>query len=299
MRRVSSLVVLIALGALALPAAAPAAQAGGHEEDPIVVISGDVTVPRGETVGGVFVASGDVRVAGRVGGDVVLLSGDATVNGRVDGDLVTFGGQARLLPQAFVGGDVRYGDERPVVAGGAIVRGDVAKENGFDSLDLHPFFGVFLLWVGIGVSMATLGALLLLIAPGAADAVYRRSREQLGQALAIGVGVVIALPIAAAIAAITLVGLPLALLIILALLPLAAVAYCAAAWALGRRILKPPRKRIWSFLVGLAILRALALVPILGFLIGLAAVVFGLGLLAAAIGATRERERSPAQARSP
>lgn len=296
MRQLSSLLVLIALGALALPAAAPAARTSDHEDDAIVVISGDVTVPRGETVEGVFVASGDVRVAGRVDGDVVLFSGDALVSGRIEGDLVTFGGRARLLPSAYVTGDVSYGDERPLVAGDAIVRGDVTEADWPDGGDLVPFIGFFVIWLAVGVSAAILGVLLLLIAPRVADALAARSRERVGPVIAIGVAVAIALPVAAGIAAITLVGLPLALAIGLALLPLAALAYVASAYALGRAVLKPPRNRIWSFLAGLAILRAAALIPILGFVVGLAAAVFGLGLLGAAIGAAREQpqpDRSP------
>lgn len=287
MRPASSLVFLILLAALALPALAPA-QTSDHEDDAIVVISGDVTVPRGETVDGIVIVSGDLRLAGHVTGDVVLVSGDATVSGRIDGSLVTIGGEARLLPRAHVDGNVHYGDERPVIAGSAIVRGDVSKEDGLDSLDLLPFISVFLLWLAVGISMAILGALLLLVAPRAADAIEARSRERIGPLIAIGIAAVIALPVAAAIAAVTVVGLPLAFVIALALLPLWAVSYCASAWVLGRRIVKAPRNRILAFLAGLGILRALALVPILGFLVGIAAAIFGLGLIAAAIGATRE-----------
>ncbi len=288
MRRVSSLVVPFLLAALALPAAG-IAQTSAHEEDAIVVISGDVTVPRGETVAGIVVVSGNVRVAGHVDGDVVLVSGDALVSGRIDGSLVTIGGKARLLPSAFVGGNIHYADERPVVAGSAIVRGDVSREDGLDSIDLLPFISVFFLWLGIGISMAILGALLLLIAPRAADAVEARSRGRVGPLIAIGFAVAIALPVAGAIAAITLVGLPLAFLIFLALAPLWAVGYCASAWVLGRRIVKRPRNQILVFLAGLAILRAAALVPVLGFVVGVAAAIFGLGLIGAAIGAARDR----------
>lgn len=302
MRLISSLAILVALAVLAL--AAPAsAQTTDHEGDAIVVISGDVTIPRGETVAGVFVISGDVRLAGHVDGDVMLISGDALVSGRIDGSLVTVDGQARLLPRAFVAGNVHYADQRPVIAGDAIVRGDVSRENGFDSLDVFPLLWLVLLWFGIGISMAILGALLLLVAPRGAEAIYERSRERLGPLIAIGFAVVIALPIAGTIAAVTVVGLPLALVILLALLPLAAVAYCASAWALGRRMVGPPRNRIFAFLAGLAVLRAAAVVPVLGFLVGLAAVVFGLGLIGAAIGAARDRgedrERSPAWRQSP
>jgi hypothetical protein len=298
MRRVSSFVVLLALAVLALPAAASAAETSNSDEDAIVVISGDVSVPRGETVDDVYIASGDLRLAGHVTGDVVLAAGDATVSGRIDGDLVTFGGQARLLPRAYVGGDVSYGDERPIVAGAAIVRGDVNKEDwgdwdGWD--EFLPFVGAFALWLGVGISMAILGVLLLLIAPRAADALYARSRERVGPVIAIGIAIGICLPVAAAIALVTLVGIPLAFVIGLALLPLAALAYVTAAYALGRRIVGEPRSRLWAFLAGLGILRALALIPFLGFLVGLAAVVFGLGLLGAAIGAAREPEAEPAR----
>lgn len=288
MRRLAPLVVLIALGALATPAAAPAARTTDHEEDAIVVISGDVAIPRGETVEEIFVVSGDVRLAGNADGDVILLSGDALVSGRIEGDLVTFGGQARLLPNAFVSGDVSYADERPVVSGDAIVRGDVSEADWPDSGDLLPFIGAFVLWLAIGISAAILGVLLLLIAPRAADAIYERSRERIGPVIAIGIATFIVLPVVAVIAAGTLVGLPLAIAICFAMLPLAALAYVASAWALGRRIVGPPRYRIWSFLAGLAILWAVGLVPVLGFLVGLAAVVFGLGLIGAAIGAARE-----------
>jgi hypothetical protein len=287
MRRISSLVALVFLVALVLPAASPA-QTSDHEEDAIVVISGDVDVPRGETVDGVFVISGDVRIAGQVDGNVVLVSGDAVVDGRIDGDLITIGGQARLLSRAFVSGDVRYGDERPIVAGSAIVRGDVTKKNGLDSLNLFPFLGALIFLVGTFISTVILGLLLLLIAPRAADAIEARSHERIGPLIAIGIAIAIALPIAAVIATATIVGLPLAFVILLALLPLAAIAYCASAWVLGRRMVKAPHSRYLAFLAGAALLEAVSLIPVVGWLVGFAAAVFGLGLIGAAIGQARE-----------
>jgi hypothetical protein len=260
------------------------------------VISGDVTVPRGETVDGIVVANGDVRIAGRSDGDVVVFAGDALVSGRIDGDLVMASGQARLLPSAHVSGDVSYGDERPVVAGQAIVRGEVTGKDWQDSIDFLPFVFVFGFWLLMSGSAALLGALLLLIAPRAADALYERSRERIGPLIAIGIAVTICLPLAAVIAAVTIVGIALSVAIFLALLPLAAIAYVTAAWALGRRLVQAPRNRFLSFLAGLAILRLLALVPIAGGFVTLAAVVFGFGLIGAAIGAARDpRQPAPAQ----
>ena len=297
MRRFSSLVALIALVALVLPATAPAAGAQSDSGNTIVVINGDVTVPRGEVVDGVYVVSGDVRIAGRSTGDVVVLAGDAVISGRIEGDVFMASGQARLLPRAYVSGDVRYGDERPIVASRAIVGGDVSKKGWNDWSGLLPLLGI-VFWIAFGVSAAILGVLLLLIAPRAADAIYARSRERVGPLIAIGIAIAICLPVAVVIAAITVVGIPLAIGIFFALLPLGAVAYVAAAWALGRRIVKPPRGRIVAFLAGLAILRLAAIVPVVGFFVTLAAAVFGLGLIGAAIGAARQSQ-GPVPAQSP
>jgi cytoskeletal protein CcmA (bactofilin family) len=284
--------------ALAAPAAASATSANSKAEDAIVVVSGDVTVERGETVDGVFIASGDARIAGQVDGDVIVLSGDVTVSGTIDGDLFTAGGEARLLPSAEVSGDVEYGDEHPQISLDARVHGDVTKQDWPDVGGLVSWVGGVVVWLAISLSLLVLGALLLLVAPRAADSLEARSREKLGPTIAIGIAILIVLPVTAFIAAITLVGLPLALAIGLSLLPLGAVAYLASAYSLGRRILKPPHQRLLALLVGLAILRLAALVPFLGALVGFAAFVFGLGLIGAAIGAAREPS-NPLAAQTP
>jgi cytoskeletal protein CcmA (bactofilin family) len=278
-----------------LAAATPAtAETVGGSDDHVVVVNGDVTVERGQVVEGVYIVDGDATIAGRVDGDVVLVAGDATVSGRIDGNLITVAGQASLLPQASVGGDLAYGDEQPRIASGATVEGDIDKQ-GWTDFGLLPVIGFFVLWLAVGISAAILGVLLLLLAPRAADAAFEQARTRFWTATGIGALVFIAVPIAIFVAAITLVGLPLAIALGLAVLPFAAVAYVTAAWALGRAIVKPPRGRILAFLAGLAILRAAALLPVLGLLVGLAAVIVGLGLLAGAITAARE----PAAAGAP
>lgn len=298
MRRVLVLTALLAFAALAQPTAAGAA-ARAHDEGAVVVVSGDVDVPRGETVDAVVVVAGDVRIAGHAEGDVVVLSGDAIVSGRIDGDLVLASGHGRVLPGAFVGGDVRYGDEHPTVAGQARVVGDVTGENWTDAIDVLSVVGALTLWLSATVSSALLGLLLLLIAPRAAEAVQARAGGRVGPLIAIGLAIAICLPLAATLAAVTLLGLPLAGLILLSILPVLAVGYVAGAWALGRRLVGPPRNRFLAFLAGLGILRALALIPVLGFLAGLGAVIFGLGLLGAAIGSSREAPAAPAAAGTP
>lgn len=287
MRRV--LVLLAALLALGVPAAATAAPpiAGEADDDAVVVINGDVEVEHGELAKGVFIVEGDAHIRGRVDGDVVLLAGDAVVRGRIDGNLVTIAGRAHLMPRARIGGDLIYADEQPRLAPGARVAGEIEEEDWLDSLDLVPFIGVFIFWLAMSVSAAVLGILFLLVAPRALDAAFAQARSRFWTAVGIGAGIFVGLPAVAFFSAITLAGLPLAIAIGLALLPLAALAYVTAAWALGRALVKPPSGRILSFLAGLAILRAVALVPVLGVFVWLGAVIVGLGLLGAAIAAAR------------
>jgi hypothetical protein len=297
LRRASSLAALFALLALAAPTLAGAASAGGQGSDAIIVLSGDVTVARGESVDGVYIASGDARIDGRVAGDVVVLNGDITVAGTIEGDLFTASGLARLLPSAEVTGDVNYTDKHPEVSDAARVHGDVSKASlpqlgGFASV-----LGGFLVWLAFSISMALLGVLLLLLAPRAAEAIQASARERIGPTIAIGIAILIALPVGAVLAALTILALPLAIVVLLALAPLAAVAYVSAAWALGRRVIKRRRDRYLTFLAGIAILRAAALIPFVGLLVGLAALIVGLGLIGAAIGTARGAA-SPAAAES-
>ena len=71
-----------------------------------------------------------------------------------------------------------------------------------------------------------------------------------------------------------------------------ALGYGAAAWVLGRSILREPTAWVVAFLAGWAILRVAALVPILGGLVWFAAVVVGLGALAVAIWRARTPSRT-------
>jgi hypothetical protein len=292
--RVIRLACLIAVAAAALPATALGADDAG---DPIIVISGPAVVEAGETVEAVIVGKGDARIDGTVDGDVFVFDGDVTLTGAVEGDLVTIAGTAFLRPGANVTGDVVFSDEAPVIAPAASVGGSVDDEGWDGPSGALGLIGAVALWLAMTISGLALGALLVLLLPRAADALIVQAESGLAVAFAIGIAVVIGLPAIAAIAAVTLVGVPLAVAMMLALLPLAAVAYVVTAWTLGRSLVKEPRSRVIAFLAGFAILRAIALIPLLGLIAWLVAVTIGLGLIFRAIAASREqRPREPAPA---
>jgi cytoskeletal protein CcmA (bactofilin family) len=272
--------VALALLILAVtPAGAAAQGANGSVTGDRVVITGPVTIDRGETADDVVVIDGPVSVAGRVRGDLVVVSGRLRISGTVDGDVVAVADHATLGPGARVGGDLLYGDERPVVPGGATVEGDVDRVNVDEITDPVGFIGAAALWIAVSVSALVLGLLLLWLAPRALAAAFAAASTSIGPTIGWGLVLFFGLPILAVIALVTLVGIPLGVALLLALLPLYAIGYTTSAWLLGRRLVGPPRGRVLAFLAGLGILRLLALIPIVGGIVWFAATVVGLGAL--------------------
>jgi cytoskeletal protein CcmA (bactofilin family) len=261
-----------------------------------VVITGGVVVPPGETAGDVIVVDGTVRIAGHVTGDVVSVSGPIRLTGRVDGDVIAVSDRALLGPGARVGGDLRYGDERPAVASGARVGGTIRRENWSNAARGWGWVGGVAWWLAVSISTLIVGALLVWLAPGALYAAQRAVRERLGATVGWGLAIAIGVPLLAVLALVTLVGIPFGVALLLAAVPVLLIAYATTAWILGRRVLGDRSASPWAaLLAGWGILRVLALVPVLGVLVGLAATVVGLGALALALWRSR-RVASPAVA---
>lgn len=269
-------VILVCTCLLALVGAAPAE---ANSDNDRVVIVGDVTVARGEVAHDIVVANGDVTVSGRVTGDVVVAKGKVKITGTVKGDVLAFVDGAMIAPGARVDGDVQYVDEKPVVAPGAHVGGKIKRINVDKAAGPVGFATGIGAWLAVSVSALLLGLLALWLIPRAAQATSETGENRVGRSIAWGLGLFFGVPILAVILLVTLVGLPLGLLMLLALLPLYSMGYTTSAWVFGRRILGGNRGRILAFIAGLVILRLIALIPILGGLVWFLATVFGLGVL--------------------
>lgn len=245
------------------------------------VLKGPVDLRRGEVARSVIVGDGQVTVreGATVTDDLFVADGDVLVAGTVRGRIVTLGGRATLAPTAVVGDGIRYGSDRPVVAPGARVTGGVEK------LDRNWDTGAKLIpalawWVAMTVSTLVLGLLLLWLVPRVADATFEQMRDGgWGPAIGVGFALVIGLPLLAVIALVTFVGIPFGIGLLLALVPLAAVGYVTGAWVIGRGIVGPPGSRFGAFLAGWAILRVVGLIPFVGALVFFVTAMFGVGAL--------------------
>lgn len=278
-----------------------AGTASADDGDDLIVITGGAVVPAGQTAGDVIVVDGPVRIAGRATGDVVAVSGPIRITGRVDGDVVAVSDRAFLAPTARVGGDLLYGDESPALAQGARVDGKVEKEEWNDvfSSPAWSVAGPLAWWLAVSISTLLVGVLLLLLAPRMLGAAARAARGRPGAVIGWGILIAIALPLVAILALVTLVGIPFGIALLLALVPVMLVAYATSTWILGRRLVKEPRSPWLALLAGWGVLRLLALIPVLGFLVGLAATVIGLGALVVALWRVRRPEATAPATGSP
>jgi hypothetical protein len=254
---------------LAVPASASAADPKER-----VVITGPVVVERGTTSGDVIVIDGDVLVRGTVDGDLFVVNGEVTLRGTVTGDVVAVSDRVVFGARGKVEGDLHYGDKKPEGAEGK-VEGDTEKFKAGTATGIGLVIGF---WIAVTVSVFLLGLLLLLLAPRAADAVARSGPLK---SFLIGLLVFFLLPLLGLLALVTVIGIPFGIGVLLAVLPLYGIGYTAAAWIVGRRILKS-KPRILAFIVGVLILRLLALIPIAGGIVWFLATVFGLGAVTVA-----------------
>jgi hypothetical protein len=135
--------------------------------------------------------------------------------------------------------------------------------------------------------------LLLLLGPKAADAVATAAHGSPWVSVGWGIVAFVALPLAGVIGVFTLVWLPLGLGLLLSLFLLYSVGLAWSAFALGRVLWHEPRSRVLAFVIGWAILAAVAAIPIVGGIVWVAGAVFGLG--AGTVAIWRARGTAPRQ----
>ena len=282
--------VVVAVVGVSWPAAAHAQVSAPVEPSDQVVLSGDVSVPRGTVVAEVVVFSGSATVTGVVQNDVVVLDGPVTIVGQVGGDVIALHGPIRLARTAQVTGDVVAGGALDM-ATGAEVAGAVRRDVAFTFAGPVGVLGALLAGAAMAVSILVCGLIVVLIAPRGAERAADAARAAPLAASGWGVVLAIALPLLAIAAGVTILGLPFGLSLLLGLALLWFVGLAVATFSIGRLVVRPPRSRVSALLVGWAIVAAIGLVPVLNVGVWALAGIFGLGVTVVA--AWRARSGRP------
>ncbi|MEX0754459.1 MAG: hypothetical protein WD556_05000 [Actinomycetota bacterium] len=298
----STRIVVAAFGVLVLlsfPAVATAQVSPGprpsdtniaYDENTQVVLNGRVLVGPDDLVSGVVMFNGTAQIDGTVNGDVVVFNGDTRITGLVEGSVTVFSGRVQLTDGARVTGDLVTG-ETPVVDPGATVEG---RTTGIDLEGTQVGLAIaskIVLWIAASASILLVGILLLAFVPRGMARLPAAFRSTTGATFAWGAALFVGLPILGGLAVVTLVGIPFAVGLFLALFAIYAIGYTVATYVVGRLFVKEPRSRFLALLVGWIVVRLIALVPILGGIAWLVLTIVGLGVIAVA---ARNAEREPA-----
>jgi uncharacterized RDD family membrane protein YckC len=251
--------------------------------DDRVSVLGSVRVGSDEEVDGSAVAvCGSVTVNGIVDEDAVSVMGSNYINGTVHGNAVAVLGNLRLGPNARVDGDVVCVGGRYTRDASATVGGREVEKNAGPDFSEDPRLRAWVhhgLWMGrpfamgehlfgavmIGLFVYSLCVLLALVFPGGVTRCGETLVQRPGITFLTGLLGVLALPVLFLLLLVTIVGIPVAVVI----LPLGLIACVlfgkAAIYALvGRSIVGRQAPAVIGALVGGALFVALYFIPFLG-----------------------------------
>lgn len=244
--------------------------------------------PTARIGGRLGLAGGTVSVRGPVGGSIEAAASDVTIDSEVGGDVRIAAGSVHLGPNARIGGRLLHHGWVDVQRDpAAVVAGGVEKQNPSRASRRHAassFSGGWQWSMGLVILAAALAAAF----PALATRMGAGVRAKPGLAFGWGFVVLAFVPVAALILGITIVGIPVAILLVLAYILALILGWAAAGVLLGDAALAKFRgadasRAAWRAGAAAAAAFALALlgrVPIVGWLFGLAAVLFGIGAIA-------------------
>ncbi len=260
----------------------------------------------GNVHGDLLVGGSELNIAStaRVGGDLLFGAATVKINGLIEGDIG--GGGSGIILTNGVGGDIEVMVESLTVASTADIQGnltytseqpaDIQSGAQIGGTTTHrlpevretakatPFFGI--VWQVIAfLMMLVIGLVIILVAPRRTKSIADSIRNKPWPSLGWGALILFVTPLAAIVVCITVIGIPLGLIgltlwgiaIYLSQIP---VGLFIGRWIIGYfREVETKGILVGAFTSGLLILSLLRLIPYLGFAIGLATVLFGLGAL--------------------
>jgi hypothetical protein len=241
----------------------------------LIRFGGSVTVPENQVVENALAFGGSVTVfpnakvvdtAIAFGGDVILKKG-----ARVDGDAYSFGGKIVQEPGAIVSGErATFSDRHGMMYG---------VNGGRSSFFVHYFFSA-IFRISSAVVSAIIGLIILHSSPQFLPSLATQLRQHPGLTALWGIGAIVSFVFVTVFLAITLIGIPLIPLLSLTAVVTALVGSLGVAFFVGQALVgKGDRSLQQQFLVGLAILTVLALIPFFGGLAVFLINLFGLGVI--------------------
>ncbi len=262
----------------------------------LIVFSSEANIASKAKIGGDFLfGSGNARIDGLIAGDIKGGANEVTIANGVGGNIELKVENLAVASTADIGGNLTYTSENEAdIQSGAKVGGKTTH-NLPEVKKPAPFSGIGGKVLGFLMAFVT-GLIIILIAPRRSASIADSIRNKPWASLGWGAVILFATPVAAIMVCITVIGIPVAF-IALALYAIAIylsqvfVGLFIGRWIIGRfREVESKAIMIGALASGLVIITILRLIPYLGFWVGLAVALFGLGAML--VSETRLRAQS-------
>ncbi len=260
----------------------------GHIGGDLIVAAKDVQISKTAVIDGdVIIAAGTVTVDGTIGGRVRIMTGFLDMDGTIAGNAeISTDGGMRLGPDAHIGGDLFYEGPSEIDVPDGTVAGDVTFQRVVDEeIDFGGFLG------GAGILFHVLGFIAALVAGTIIVALTKDHAGRTAEIIrtkplkSLGIGFVtfICMPIVLLVLLVFILTIPLMFVVGFAYgIALYIAKFYFSIW-LGNLILKRGGRTdvspIPSMLLGLTIVYLVTAIPVVGTLVGVVIIFFGLGAL--------------------
>ena len=282
MKRLLGLAGLVLLVLTALAPAALAAEPLSDSGRVLVSTQGDVTIPKGDQADVVVVVDGTADVQGVVN-TLVVVEGTANLTGATVETVVAVRSSVEIDGATVVFGEVQTFDALVHQTGSPDIHGGIVDlSNRWLEMGAVLAPALAILWLGFGLATLAAGLLLAGLAARQVRAAEQLISTQPVLTFVAGILGVIVIPVGAVLLFPTLIGAPLGFGILVVALPMVAfVGYLVAATWVGewtlRRLSSGVHDRPYAgVLLGVILLGAIGLVPVLGFVVAIASL-FGFG----------------------
>lgn len=261
----------------------------GTVSDDVIILAGNIQIGEQMTIGGsAMLSGGNVEIGAPIGGELRASGGNVALGANVAGDAYLTGGTVTIAEGVVISGDLTYAAEEFVLSPGASVTGEIIEEEYEKKPSAFSPEAMIAALFGAIMFLAGLGLLILIIAalfPGLMARSSAMIADKPLSSLGIGVLVLVVVPLMGLAFMISIIGISagfVMLALIFALVPFAyaAILYHAGMW-LRRRFGNDGEpfivtRIVWTALAGI-ILLLIGIIPFLGMLVWIVALLFGMG----------------------
>jgi cytoskeletal protein CcmA (bactofilin family) len=269
----------------------------GTIDGDMIVAGNDITVLNTAHIqGDLLFAAGVINIDGIVDGNIKGSANEALISNAVGGDVNLAVNSLSILSTADINGNLTYKSENNAfIQPGAKISGITshilpeAEEKQSESFPFSLLSSVQAKFIGFLMALIT-GLILIMVIPRTVSHVAESLREKPGASIGWGALLLFITPIAAIIICITIIGLPVGLITLALWVILIYLAQIPVSLLLGKLILQrfivikeSKGVMIGCLALGLLILKLIAIIPYIGFLVGLVVTLFGMGTVIVSI----------------